>query len=67
MSELNESKDCKTKKTFDALDWLALLITHIPNRDECPLERGLRYGACPPLTVHGGVILAGCPTVIVGG
>jgi hypothetical protein len=29
-----ESKDGKTKKTFDALDWLALLTTHIPNRGE---------------------------------
>jgi|LGVE01.1.fsa_nt_gb hypothetical protein len=37
-----ESKACprhrsgngKTKETFDALDWLALLTTHIPNRGE---------------------------------
>ena len=29
-----ESKDGKTKETFDALDWLALLTTHIPNRGE---------------------------------
>jgi len=29
-----ESKDGKTSKTFDALDWLAQLITHIPNRGE---------------------------------
>ena len=27
-----ESKDGKTSKTFDALDWLAQLVTHIPNR-----------------------------------
>jgi hypothetical protein len=29
-----ESKDGKTSKTFDALDWLAQLTTHIPNRGE---------------------------------
>ena len=29
-----ESKDGKTSKTFDALDWLAQLIAHIPNRGE---------------------------------
>lgn len=28
------SKDGKTSKTFDALDWLAQLVTHIPNRGE---------------------------------
>jgi hypothetical protein len=27
-----ESKDGKTSKTFDALDWLVQLTTHIPNR-----------------------------------
>jgi hypothetical protein len=29
-----ESKDGNRQKTFDALDWLALLTTHIPNRGE---------------------------------
>jgi len=29
-----ESKDGKTSKTFDALDWPAQLTTHIPNRGE---------------------------------
>ena len=29
-----ESKDGKTSKTFDALDWLVQLTTHIPNRGE---------------------------------
>jgi len=29
-----ESKDGKTSKTFDALDWLAQLTTHIPNCGE---------------------------------
>jgi hypothetical protein len=29
-----ESKDAKTSKTFDALDWLAQLVTHIPNKGE---------------------------------
>jgi Putative transposase len=28
------SKDGKTSKTFDALDWLAQLTTHIPNKGE---------------------------------
>ena len=29
-----ESKDGKTHKTFAALDWLAQLTTHIPNKGE---------------------------------
>ncbi|MCJ7541527.1 MAG: transposase zinc-binding domain-containing protein [Desulfobacterales bacterium] len=29
-----ESKDGKTSKTFEAVDWLAQLVTHIPNRGE---------------------------------
>ena len=29
-----ESKDGKTSKSFDALDWLAQLVTHIPNKSE---------------------------------
>ncbi len=29
-----DSKDGKTSKTFDALDWLAQLVTHIPNKGE---------------------------------
>jgi hypothetical protein len=29
-----ESKDGKTSQTFDALDWLAQLVTHIPNKGE---------------------------------
>jgi hypothetical protein len=29
-----ESKDGKATKTFDALDWLAQLVTHIPNKGE---------------------------------
>jgi hypothetical protein len=31
---LYKSKDGKTLKTFDALDWLAQLTTHIPNKRE---------------------------------
>jgi hypothetical protein len=31
---LYESKDGKLTKTFNALDWLAQLTTHIPNRGE---------------------------------
>jgi hypothetical protein len=29
-----QSKDGTTTKTFDALDWLAQLVTHIPNKGE---------------------------------
>ncbi len=29
-----ESKDGKTSKTFDALDWLAQLVSHIPDKGE---------------------------------
>jgi hypothetical protein len=29
-----DSKDGKTSNTFDALDWLARLVTHIPNKGE---------------------------------
>ena len=29
-----ESKDGKTSKTFEAIDWLAQLTTHIPNKGE---------------------------------
>jgi hypothetical protein len=29
-----DSKDSKASKTFDALDWLAQLVTHIPNKGE---------------------------------
>jgi hypothetical protein len=28
------SKDGKSSKTFTALDWLAQLVTHIPNKGE---------------------------------
>jgi len=31
---LYESKDGKTTKMFDALDWLAQLVTHIPHKSE---------------------------------
>jgi hypothetical protein len=29
-----QSKDAKATKTFEALDWLAQQVTHIPNRRE---------------------------------
>lgn len=29
-----DAKDGKSSKTYDALDWLAQLVTHIPNRGE---------------------------------
>jgi hypothetical protein len=28
------SKDGRTSKTFEALDWLAQMVTHIPNSSE---------------------------------
>ncbi len=31
---LYESKNGRTQKTFDALNWLALLTTHLPNKNE---------------------------------
>jgi len=37
-----ESKDAKTSKTFDALDWFAQLVTHIPNKGESA-GGGVRY------------------------
>jgi len=33
-----QSKDGTSKKTFDALDWLAQLVIHIPNKGEQPVE-----------------------------
>ncbi len=35
---LYKSKDGKATKTFNALDWLAQLVTHIPNKGEQPVE-----------------------------
>ncbi|MCK5186147.1 MAG: transposase [Deltaproteobacteria bacterium] len=29
-----QSKDAKQTKTFDALDWLAAMCSHVPNRGE---------------------------------
>ena len=34
-----ESKDGKTSKTFDAPDWLAQLVTHIPNKGESAADQ----------------------------
>ena len=31
---IDQSKDAKTTKTIDALDWLAQLVSHIPNKGE---------------------------------
>jgi len=48
------SKDGGTRKTFDALDWLAHLVTHVPDRYEQTVRyyghysnksKGLRKGA----------------------
>ncbi len=38
-----QSKDGRERKVFPALDWLAQLTTHIPNRK----EHMVRYAACP--------------------
>ena len=31
---LNKSKDSKDEKTFDALEWIAAMCSHVPNRGE---------------------------------
>ncbi|MDY6823985.1 MAG: hypothetical protein SWH68_09385 [Thermodesulfobacteriota bacterium] len=38
-----QSKNGRERKVFSALDWLAQLTTHIPNRR----EHMVRYAACP--------------------
>ncbi len=45
-----ESKNGKTSKTFEALDWLVRLRrnTHIPNKGESACG-GVHYGVYPPL------------------
>ncbi len=40
------SKDRKFRKTFNALDWLARLVTHIPGRYEQTVRY---YGLCKAL------------------
>jgi hypothetical protein len=40
------SKDGRTSKTFEALDWLAQLVTHIPNKGEQMVRY---YGLCKAL------------------
>ena len=39
-----QSKDGTTTKTFDALDWLAQLVTHIPNKGELMVRYYGFYG-----------------------
>jgi len=41
-----KSKDDKKEKTFNALEWLAAMCSHVPNRR----EQMVRYGACPAVT-----------------
>jgi flavoprotein len=41
-----KSKDGRTSKTFEALDWLAQLVTHIPNKGEQMVRY---YGLCKAL------------------
>jgi len=43
-----QSKNGETSKTFDALDWLAQLVTHIPNRG----EQMVRYYGCYTARSH---------------
>ena len=38
-----QSKDAMTIKTFDAMDWLAQLVTHIPNKGESRRQAGLLW------------------------
>jgi hypothetical protein len=40
-----QSQNGRSTKTFEALDWLARLVTHIPNKG----EQMVRYGVYPPL------------------
>jgi len=40
-----QSKDGKEEKVFDALEWLAAMCSHVPNK----CEQMVRYGACQPL------------------
>ena len=40
-----QSKDGKQEKVFDALEWVAAVCSHVPNK----AEQMVRYGACPPL------------------
>ncbi len=37
----------KEDKEFDALEWLAAMCFHVPNKG----EQMVRYGACPPLAM----------------
>jgi hypothetical protein len=43
------SKDGKSSKTFDALDWLAQLVSHIPNKGESAGGGVRYYGLCKAL------------------
>ena len=57
-----QSKDAKQTKTFDALDWLAAMCSHVPNRGEqmiryygyySNVSRGKRKKKSrPPLKIH---------------
>jgi hypothetical protein len=40
-----QSKDGKEDKVFDALEWLAAMCSHVPNKG----EQMVRYGVYPPL------------------
>ena len=40
-----QSKDGKEEKVFDAMEWLAAMCSHVPNKG----EQIVRYGACQPL------------------
>jgi len=35
----------KEEKVFDALEWVAAMCSHVPDKG----EQMVRYGACPPL------------------
>jgi len=38
------SKEWKTKKTFDALEWLAAMCSHVPNKGEQMVRHCTHYG-----------------------
>ncbi len=54
-----ESRDGKEEKVFDALEWLAAMTSHVPNKGEQMVRyyghysnasRGLRQGSCSGVT-----------------
>ena len=51
------SKDGKTEQTFDALDWLARIVVHIPNK----YEQLVRYSGLKQVQSNGGKFVLSVP------